>query len=93
MIYITLPSNSSMDIYPNNKNLSFKGKLPGTLQKDSEHWEVRLKEIQFPPLWYNVRKDKNCFIDWYNTVRRRPSSRRVEFEFMKEIIILKWLLN
>ena len=66
---------------------------------DAEHWEVALKEIQFPHLWYNVRKDKNYFIGWYNTVIGRPSDKRVEFKFMKEIklfsnqVCLKWLLN
>ena len=58
MIYITLPSNSSMDIYPDNKILSFKANLRETFQVDPEHWEIVLKEIQFPHLWYNVRKDK-----------------------------------
>ena len=51
MIYVTLPSNSSMDIYPNNKILSFKVNLSETLQVDPEHWEVALKEIQFLHLW------------------------------------------
>ena len=58
MIYVTLPSNSSINIYTDNKILSFKANLRETLQVDPEHWEVALKEIQFPHLWYNVRKDK-----------------------------------
>ena len=37
MIYVTLPSNNSMDIYPNNKISSFKVNLPETLQLDQEH--------------------------------------------------------
>ena len=85
MIYVTLPSNSSMDIYPDNKISSFKVNLPETLQVDPEHWEVALKEIQFPHLWYNVRKGKNYFIGWYNTVIGRPYNESVEFKFMKEI--------
>ena len=51
MFYITLPSNSSMDIYPDNKISSFKVNLPETLQVDSEHWEVALKQIQIPHIW------------------------------------------
>ena len=31
------------------------------------------------------RKDKTCFIGWYNTVIRRLSNKKVEFKFMKEI--------
>ena len=48
MIYVTLPSNSSMDIYPDKKISSFKVNLPETV--DPEHREVALKEIQFPQL-------------------------------------------
>ena len=53
-----------MDIYPDNKISSFKANSPETLQVDPEHWEVALKETQFPHLWYNVKKDKNYCIGW-----------------------------
>ena len=52
---------------------------------DREHWEVALKEIQFPHLRYNMSKDKIYFIGWYIAVIGRPSNKRVEFKFMKEI--------
>ena len=52
---------------------------------DPEHWEAALKEIQFPHLWYSVRKDKNYFIGWYNSVIGHPSNKRVKLKFMKEI--------
>ena len=32
-----------------------------------------------------MRKDKNCFIGWYNTVIGHFSNKRVEFKFIKEI--------
>ena len=85
MIYVTLPSDSSMDINPDNKISSFRVNLPEMLQVDPEHWEVTLKEFHFPHIWYNVRKDKNYFIGWYNTVIRHSSNKRVEFKFIKEI--------
>ena len=44
-----------MDIYYDNKISNFKANSPETLQVDPEHWEVALKEIQFPYLWYNVK--------------------------------------
>ena len=47
MIYVTLRSNSSMDVYPENKILSFKVNLPKTLQVDLEYWEVALKRFSF----------------------------------------------
>ena len=85
MIYVTLPSNSSMDIYPGNKITSFKVKFSETYQVNSEHWEVALKEIQFPHLRYNVRKDKNYFIGWYNTFIGHSSYKRAEFKLTKKI--------
>ena len=45
MIYVTLHSNSSVDIYPDSKISSFKVNIPETLQMDPEHWDVALKEI------------------------------------------------
>ena len=84
MVYVMLPSNRSMDTYPDNKDLSFKVNLPEALQVDLEHWKVALKKNQFPSLEYNMRKDKNYFICWYNTVIGHPSEKRVEFKFMKK---------
>ena len=74
-----------MDIYPDNKISSFKANSPEALQVDPEHWEVALKEIQFPYLWYNVKKYKNYCIGWQNTVIWHYSNKRVEFKFIKEI--------
>ena len=51
---------------------------------DPEHWEVPLKEIQFPHLWYNVTKN-SFFIGWYNTVIWCPSNKKIEFKSMEEI--------
>ena len=56
--------------------------LSETWQVDPEHLKVVLKQIHF---WYKVRKHKHYFMDWYNTVIKRPSNKKVEFKFMKEI--------
>ena len=54
----TLPSNSSMQYFPDNKRSKFVTKLSRTLQLDGE-WEVGLAEIVYPHTWYNIRKGKN----------------------------------
>ena len=56
--YITLPSNSSMQYFPDNKTSNFVTKLSRTLQLDGE-WEVGLAEIDYPHTWYNIREGKN----------------------------------
>ena len=45
MIYVTLLSNITMDIYTKNQISSFKENLPETLQVDPKHWEVALTEF------------------------------------------------
>ena len=65
--------------------MDFKVNLPETLQVDPDHWEVAMKEIQFPRLWNKVRNDKNYFIGWYNTVIGYSFNKIVEFKFMEEI--------
>ena len=57
--FVVLPSNSSMDLYPNNKVSNFKVNLPNILNLDAAKWEVGLSEIQFQHTWYNVREGKN----------------------------------
>ena len=56
--YVTLPSNSSMQYFPDNKTSNFVTKLSRTLQLDGE-WEVGLAEIVYPHTWYKIRKGKN----------------------------------
>ena len=56
--YVTLPSNSSMEYFPDNKTSIFVTKLSRTLQLDGE-WEVGLAEIDYPHTWYNIREGKN----------------------------------
>ena len=56
--YVVLPSNSSMQYFPDNKTLNFVTKLSRTPQLDGE-WEVDLAEIVYPHTWYNIREGKN----------------------------------
>ena len=55
---VTLPSNSSMQYFPDNKTSNFVTKLSRTPQLDGE-WEVGLAEIVYPHTWYNIREGKN----------------------------------
>ena len=56
--YVTLPSNSSLQYFPDNKTLNFVTKLSRTLQPEGE-CEVGLAEIDYPHTWYNIRERKN----------------------------------
>ena len=56
--YVTLPSNSSMWYFPDNKTSNFVTKLSRTLQLDGE-WEVDLAEIGYLHTWYNRCEGKD----------------------------------
>ena len=56
--YVTLPSNSSMQYFSDNKTSNFVTKLSRTSQLDGE-WEVGLAEIDYPHTWHNIREGKN----------------------------------
>ena len=56
--YATLPSNSYMQYFPDNKTSNFVTKLSRTSQLDGE-WEVGLAEIVYPHTWYNIHEGKN----------------------------------
>ena len=56
--YVTLPSNSSMQYYPNNKTSTYVTKLPKRFELNGE-WEVGLAEIKYPHTWYNIKKGLN----------------------------------
>ena len=53
---LTLPSNSSMDYYPDNTLASFKTHFESPLSLQEDH-EVALSEIILPTTWSNVRDD------------------------------------
>ena len=58
--YLTLPSNASMHIYPDNALSDFSIQPPQPIELNGD-WEVSLKEIQYPRTWNNVRNRENHF--------------------------------
>jgi len=57
--YVALPSNSSMDCYPDNSVARFTTKLNGAIELEGD-WEVGLTEISFPSDVENV-SDGHCY--------------------------------
>ena len=51
--YLTLPSNASMKMYPNNTLAHYITDLPRLIDLTGE-WECGLAEIQYPHTWYNI---------------------------------------
>ena len=75
--YVTLPSNSSMQYFPDNKTSNFVTKLSRTLQLDGE-WEVGLAVIVYPHTWYNIGKGKSS-VEIYAPDNLFPVYKTVEY--------------
>ena len=68
--YVTLPSNGSMTVFPDNKITEYKNKLPKPLHLDGE-WEVGLVECTYPFSWLQICEETTrvsllhpSFDDW-----------------------------
>ena len=57
MFYLTLPSNSYMNYFPDNTLTNYTTRLPQMIDLDGS-WEVGVAEIQYPHTWYNVEKEE-----------------------------------
>ena len=51
--YLTLPSNSFMEYYPENTVANFKTRLANPISLEGD-WDVALYEIQYKRLWYTI---------------------------------------
>ena len=60
--YLTLPSNASMKIYPNNTVAKYITKLASNIELDGE-WEVALTEIMYTSKWANISGEwfRHCY--------------------------------
>ena len=94
--YIRLPSNSSMAFYTENITSSFTTKLPDELQL-SGRWEIGLKEIQYPVLWFNIETSIGVFLlDTQLVSDIQPSHKAVyNLQLPEGYILLQqsWLKN
>ena len=56
--YLTLPSNASFDLHPDNTLTHYITTLPQRISLSGQ-WECGMVEIQYPHTWYNVRKENS----------------------------------
>ena len=72
--YLTLPSNASMKVHPDNTLALYITDLPQRISVSGE-WECGLAEIQYPHTWYNVREDYTWFyLNEHTPVGLTPST-------------------
>ena len=72
MFYLTLPSNSSFQFYPNNTLAHFTTQLAKEVDLQGQ-WEVGLSEIQYPHTWHNMNEKEG----WINFKKNNLEKRLV----------------
>ena len=58
--YVTLPSNASMDYFPDNTQSSYRTKLFSPIVISGQ-WEVALSEVFMSRNWFNVNSHNNSY--------------------------------
>ena len=55
-MYLPLPSNASLDFFPDNTLTEYTTKLPKRVELNG-NWEAAIDEIIFPKSWYNIGEE------------------------------------
>jgi len=61
MFYLTLPSNSSMALFPDNTLSDYTKQLPRDFALDGS-WEVVVSEIMYPKTWNNIAEGREYYV-------------------------------
>lgn len=89
--YITLPSNSSIEHFPENTQSCFLTKLSAPLVVVGDDWEVGLTEIFIPKTWYNVDGHNRAYsvtLDVEESVPRRPNEYIIDVRLENNMNVL-----
>lgn len=82
--YIVLPSNSSMQYYPDNKTTRYTTHLPQCLTLHGD-WAVSLAEIQIPLTMMHVPPEgEQNFINFVTNAVRRPPDTGVDANYKED---------
>lgn len=63
--FVTLPSNSSKHVYPNNTISCYTTKFAKPIELTGD-WEVALTEVQYPHTWYTLKEKEAEFFVHYD---------------------------
>ena len=94
-MFITIPSTSSTDLYPNNKVSQFTVQLPKEIDLDGSY-EVALTEIFYPHSWFNFELQDRIWLYYRNhgvsataTLQEGsyPSAKHLIEELMRELAL------
>ena len=69
--YLTLPSNASQGIFPDNKTTGYRVKLPQSVDLEGD-WEVGLFSISYPHSWYTITYQNHENVFYFNYGQPKP---------------------
>ena len=90
--YMTLPSNASMKVHPDNTLAHYITDLPQRTDLTGE-WECGLAEIQYPHTWYNVTEEDVCFFLSENDATSRIPSTKLSSGYYNDPVTLMYHVN
>ena len=90
--YMTLPSNASMKLHPDNTLAHYITDLPHRIHLTGE-WECGLAEIQYPHTWYNVTEADVWFFLSENDTTGRISSTKLSSGYYNDPLTLMYHVN
>ena len=82
--YLTLPSHSSLQEFPQNANNNFKVRLPKLIRLSEGHWKVALASISVPdpknalPTWLHDNLALLSYSSYY--VEKNNTSNKIGFQ-------------
>ena len=65
--YLVLPSDSSLEYFPDNKNSRFTVRLPRYIHLEENDWKACLVHISYPQGWFNWSSQESLdypFVDF-----------------------------
>ena len=77
--YLTLPSNASLDVFPDNKTTGYRVQLPQIVNLEGD-WDVGLYSITYPHAWYTLQDNYETHL-YYRDRTGFPSTAYVDYGY------------
>ena len=89
--YLTLPSDSSMHVFPNNTITEYRVALEPPLSLNSEEWEVGLASADVPLTWNNIQNHDNQVLFYpYRETKPEFEEDRIRLLHFSEVFNPLW---
>lgn len=81
--YVTLPSNTGLNVFKNNTISSYRVNLPRHINLEGP-WQVALTEISYPHTWHNV-PEESAYFEWMDKEEKKIVRQRLTAGYYKNV--------